>query len=224
MMKNIVTLFFLLSSLFAIAQLPLKQSLDIGVSGAIENNTSNISLSISHHIGIGQKCKFQFYYGLRTNNIFNSSIMYDVNQSSVRMLQNKTTYTSANNLFIGLNCHLIGSFSIGLNSDIIGLSFGSNQNGYYNINADSGVTNYKNFVQTKPFAYNFFLFSNSLGSLNQEYYIEYLSDNKWKVRAGLSYLTTELIVSGGGLSEDKKVQNDFNLFFINVSYPLWRWQ
>jgi len=219
MKKKIGIIFFVFSNLFSYAQQPL-QSLDLGVSGAIENNTSNVSLSVSHH---KQLKKFQVYYGLRFNNIFNSTMMFDVDQPSVRMSQNTTSYTSANNIYIGLNWNFIGGFSFGLNTDIAGFSFGSNQHSYYNLYLDStGFPNYKNLVQTKPVTNNLWMFSNSLGSINQEIYVEYLSENRWKMRGGLSHLTAEMIASGGGLAQEKNVQNDFPLFFLNVSYQIWK--
>ena len=81
---------------------------------------------------------------------------------------------------------------------------------------------YTNKVQTKPYAFNLFMFSESLGSLNHEFYVEYLSESNWKIMAGVSNLTTGLTASGGGLNEEKKVHNNLNLLFINISYPLWR--
>ena len=225
-MKKISTLIFLFSTLFIHAQQPLKQSLEMGVSGGVEattwNSTSTISLSLSHHIGIGQKRMFQFYYGIRSNNIFNPNPMYDESQPSIELRQNPSSYVSADNCYIGLNYHIVGGFSIGLNSDMIGLSFGSKQDSYYNAYTDSGTMVYANKVQTKPYEFNLFMFSNSLGSLNQEFYVEYLAESKWKIRAGVSRLTTGLTASGGGLNEERKVQNNLDLFFVNVSYPLWR--
>lgn len=203
------------------AQVP-KESINIGIAGAVANSTSDYSVSLFHQIAFGQRRIVQFNYGLRSNGIFNKDVMKDVDNSSIELIQPKTTFISANNFYIGGNLNFLERFGVGFNMDVGGFSAGTVHDAYYDTHFSNDVMTYANKVRTKPSSFNLRKgITNNTGSLNSELYVECRFDSGIRLRGGVSQLVTELIASGGGLAGDKHVHSSLALFTINLSYPLW---
>jgi hypothetical protein len=217
-----ITSVLLLCACFCVnAQVP-KESLNVGISGAVANSTSDYSLTLFHQIAFGQRRILQFNYGLRSNAILNEDVMKDVKDPAVKLVQTSTTFVSANNVFIGANLNFLTRFGVGFNIDVGGFSAGTTEKAWYDVDMSNGGTTYANEVSTRPSTYNLLKGgSNDLGTLNSEFYVECRFESGVRLRGGVSHLFTELTASGGGLTEEKRVRSMLNLFTIHLSYPLW---
>lgn len=103
----------------------------------------------------------------------------------------KKTQSNSLNLYLNFNCNIYKKITIGFNIDVIGFTFGGNQNGSYLGNNGAGAA-----TLAKPTAFNLLLVSdNDLGSLNSEFYTQYKFNKSWGAKIGFQYLFTEYTTS-----------------------------
>lgn len=110
------------------------------------------------------------------------------------------------NLSLNFGYNFTPKFSLGLNIDAIGFSFGKRQSGlYYANNFATAVP-----VTAKPTGFNILLISdNDKGSLNSEIFAKYNLNNTWGIKLAFEFLfaeyttNTEVQTTPGGDKNDR---------------------
>ncbi|MES2776647.1 MAG: hypothetical protein V4722_20890 [Bacteroidota bacterium] len=124
------------------------------------------------------------------------------------------------NLSINFGYHVTSRFSLGLNIDAIGFSFGGSKNGTY-ING-----NVSKPTSGQPTAFNLLLVSdNDKGSLNSELFAHYEFNKKWGVKIGFEFLfaeyktVTEVQTTPDGQKNDR-FRNKISALALGITYQL----
>jgi len=181
------------------------QLAELTVSGNANQVTG--AASWLHLYSVGKARKFRIGYGVRFNSNFSKNQKFITapatltsKQEGPQVLFSKTyeenldtlnaspVNVNSLNAAIYLQYDFSPKFQIGFNIDAIGFSFGKKSSGSIR---SSG---YGNFASSaKPYPFNLLLVSdNDLGSLNSELYARYFFSPKWAVKAGASFLFSEL--------------------------------
>lgn len=129
--------------------------------------------------------------------------------------------TNALNLAIYLQYSITKKIDVGFNIDAVGFTFGGKQNGVLTANQSDaqGVKNKNRTFSAKPTVGNLLLISDSdIGSLNSELYAKYHLNDKWSVRAGLSFQFVEYKTSEKLAFDNDRFRSKLLLPFAAVSY------
>ncbi len=210
---------------------PLPPTRTIGL-GVNFGESFMISLDASKVYGITRNKKFRIGYGLRYSGIFaqdQTFVTAPANLTSgqtgfgVLFAENKPenfdtlTFNNAQvnslNLAIYLQYAFNKKWDIGFNIDAIGFSFGAKQTSIFQAN---GV---RTTQQASPTAFNLLLVSdNDLGSLNSEIYARYWLNDKWAIKAGLSFVFTEYKTDRKLTFDNDRFRNKALLFEVGGHY------
>lgn len=207
--KIILTGFLLLQGAFiAFAQdLPkgYQYNNNFDLAFAIGGSQFTVSPSWAHLHGIGKKEKFKIGYGVRFNAVFGSNQIFVTAPAKLtsgktgptvlftdNILANFDTVSlvksqvNSLNAFINLQYSFTRKFDLGFNIDALGFSFGGKQGGTFTYNGVNTA------ISAKPTTANVLLTSdNDLGSLNSEFYARYWFNEKWAIKAGLTFIFSE---------------------------------
>ncbi|MEP7236747.1 MAG: hypothetical protein ABI685_02740 [Ferruginibacter sp.] len=163
--------------------------------------------SYVHTWKLGKRKKAEAGFGLRYTGYFGSNLYFktapakltsgktgpgvlfadDITPNIDSVLFSKAQ-VNALNLSINFGYNFTKRFSIGLNIDAIGFSFGKKQSGiYYGNNFATGVP-----VTAKPTVFNLLLISdNDKGTLNSELFAKYKWNDSWGVKLAFQFLFAE---------------------------------
>ncbi len=168
------------------------------------------ALSWSHLHGIGKKKqRLKIGYGLRFTSFIAANEYYttapakytspvqsigtifsETIDKNIDTITTATAATNSLNLAIYIQYQIAKRFSVGLNVDAIGFSFGSEQT--FNIISSSFDPNQAPVQKGSPTRFNFLLTSdNDIGSLNSEFYLQYWLSQKIGIRLGYTFLFSE---------------------------------
>lgn len=129
-------------------------------------------LTAPARITSGQTGPQVFFSETISDNI--DSVLFETTQVNALNISFNTGYAVSSKLFIGFNI------------DLVGLSFGANQQGRF-FEGNSGQ-----LTSGRPTVLNLLLVSdNDIGSLNSEIFGHYRIKDNWAIRAGLQFLFTE---------------------------------
>jgi hypothetical protein len=166
-----------------------KYNNNFDVAFGVGSNEFSSALSWVKFHGIGKKQKFKIGYGLRLSNYFGTDKKYTTAPASLinEKKIDETTFSSAQtnslNANINLQYRFSQKFEVGFNIDVIGLSFGGEQNP---TKLGIGV------AKASPTSGNILLVGNNdIGSLNSEFYARYWISPKFAIRAGFSHFFSE---------------------------------
>ncbi len=196
--------------------LPPTRTLGLGVNFG---ESFMLAIDASKVYGVTKNKKFRIGYGIRYSGLFAKNqefVTAPANITSgktgfgVLFAENKPenfdtlrfadTQLNALNVAIYLQYAFNKKFDVGFNIDAIGFSFGEKQTGIFQANGLKTTQN------ASPTAFNLLLVSdNDLGSLNSEIYARYWLNEKWAIKAGLSFVFTEY-------KTDQKLTFDNNRF------------
>ena len=187
------------------------QTLDL--SGATKGSLTTVALSINRLHGLGQSRRFRIGYGLRLTSAFGRTTDYktappelvkgkgkgsiiglfskdlDENIDTLRLPQ---TQGHSINLSFNLEYALSRRVELGFNIDVIGFTFGPQQNGTFIANSPirSPLSGTVQNARLTPF--NILLGDKSdRGSLNSEGYVRYRLNPRLSLRTGLSFQFNE---------------------------------
>lgn len=217
-MKKITayTLALLLVSVLGFAQ--EKNTAVVDASAAFGSGFSP-SLGFSKKWGIGSKGKFKIGTGLRLTNFSGSDIDFitapasltsdEANIDTLRLGSAAVTYIA---IPIHLQYSFNEKFEIGFNIDVVGLTFGGEQSGTFTASQSASLNN---TTQTaNPTAANILLVGdNDRGSLNSELYARYWVNEKFGIRAGLSFQFVEY-------TTDRELTFDNDRFRAKLMQPM----
>jgi hypothetical protein len=136
--------------------------------------------------------------------------------SQLDTLRLTNAQTNALNLSVNLQYSFTPKLEVGFNIDAIGFSFGGQQSGTFIAKQTDtqGRSNHNKAAQGSPTSFNLLLISDSdRGSLNSELYGRYWLNDKWGVRAGLSFQFVEYTAT-------KKLAFDNDRFRSKVLQPM----
>ncbi len=169
--------------------------------------------------GVGKSNRFKVGLGIRLTNFFAgqtdfrtapasltsgkssiAALFADDIVSQIDTITIKNVQTNALNLSIHLQYSLSKKIDVGFNIDAIGFTFGGSQAGVGFKAKQSDATgkgnNGKSDFTATPTSFNALLVSDSdLGTLNSEIYGRYWLNDKWGIRAGLSFQFNEYTTS-----------------------------
>ena len=124
------------------------------------------------------------------------------------------------NITLNLGYNITKRIYAGLNVDLIGLSFGKKQNGFYYANNSAAVVP----VTAKPTTFNLFLVSdNDKGALNSEFFAKYKLNDSWSVKVAFQFLfaeyttSTQVQTTPGGDKNDR-FRNKMSGAAVGVTY------
>lgn len=210
-MKRILLSFFsmLLIVNFVTAQHKKEHAVDNFAEFAAGFGKGQVTTSLAYVYNwkVGKRRKFELGFGARFTSYFGRSLYFktapakltsgrtgpavlftdDIKQNIDSVLFPRAQ-TNSLNLSLNFAYNFTKKFSLGLNIDAIGFSFGKKQSGiYYGNNYATGVP-----VTAKPTAFNLLLISdNDKGSLNSELFGRYKWNDNWGVKLGLQFLFVE---------------------------------
>ena len=182
-----------------------KATQSASASIAAGSNQGSLNLAWLHRRGLGKNGKFGIGLGVRFTSYIAQNQYYttapaqlttgstgpgvifkpDID-ANIDTLLVKSPQVNALNLFINMDYRLTQKLQLGFNIDAIGFSFGARTQANY-INGASGK-----ITEATPTSFNLLLVSdNDQGSLNSEFYLNYLISEKWGIRAGAQFLFTE---------------------------------
>lgn len=130
-------------------------------------------------------------------------------------------FTTSGNLTFNLGYNFSKRLLGGCNIDVVGFTLGNNSKGIFTHNGISSIESV-----AKPTAFNLLLTGdNDLGSLNSEFFLKYLINNRWGIRGVYQFLFTEYKTNTlHQTTSDGTVINRFrnkaNNFGVGVSYRL----
>ena len=210
-MKSILLPFLaiMLLSNISVAQEKKQRAVDnfIDLTAGIGSSQGTGAVSYVYNWKVGKRKKLELGLGARFTSYFGSNLYFktgpakltsgktgpgvlfasDITPNIDSVLFSKAQINSLN-LSINFGYNFTKKFSIGLNIDAIGFSFGKKQNGiYYGNNFATGVP-----VTAKPTPFNLLLISdNDKGTLNSELFARYKWNDSWGVKLGLQFLFAE---------------------------------
>lgn len=213
----LATTLMLLSTAALFAQKKTKRPVNNFADATIGIGSSQATFAVGYVYNwkFGKRKRLEFGFGLRFNSYFGRNLYYRT--APAKLTSGKTdpsvlfsddidenidsvlfprSQTNSLNLSLNFGYNLSKKFSVGLNIDAIGFSFGKKQSGtYYGNNFATGVP-----VTAKPTAFNVLLISdNDRGSLNSELFVRYKWNDSWGVKLGFQFFFAEY-------TTDNKVQ------------------
>jgi len=179
------------------------------VDAALANSEGSLSVAFNAEKGFGKHRKFVIGFGGRfsayvgrnqyyitapaklTSGSTGPGVIFKDNiEANIDSLLVKNAQVNAFNLFLTLGYNFSDRLMVRFNIDVIGFSFGKSTTGNY-INGSQGAVE-----SAKPTPFNLLLISdNDKGSLNSEFFVRYLLNERWGVKAGLQFLFTEYTTS-----------------------------
>jgi len=176
-----------------------KNQADVGFG--FGTSQGSFSGSYIHNWHLGKKGKFFIGTGARFTTYFGNEIKYlsapaslAVDEKSIDTLMLSKPSVSALNLLINLGYNFSPKLQVGFNIDAVGFSFGKNSNAKFTGNGTTANVN------AKPTGFNILLGGNNdQGTLNSQFYLQYLIGKQWGVKVAYQYLFTEF-------TTDTKVQ------------------
>lgn len=242
-MKNylsIILIFFGTSGAFAQSGTPepkpsrWKRLAELTVSGNANQFTG--AASWLHLYGVRKARKFHVGYGIRFNSYFSKDqefitapatltskqegpqvLFSETYEENLDTLKAGSVNMNSLNAAIYLQYDFSPKFQIGFNIDAIGFSFGKKSSGTIR---SSGYGNYA--PSAKPYPFNLLLVSdNDLGSLNSELYARYFLSPKWAVKAGASFLFSELQTERKDILYNDRYRNKSLTVMVGMAY---RWK
>ncbi len=203
-MKIPYIFFMLLMAHLSMAQ--ESKTSDVANAGlAFGNSQGTFSVDYFHNRRLGKRQKIEIGIGARFTSYFGKSQYYvtapagittgdtgpgalfkEVVTENMDSLFINTPQVNSLNIALNLSYRISKKWGAGFSIDLVGLSFGSKENGTY-INGQQ-----KSSVSSKPTSFNVLLTGdNDRGSLNSEFYLRYFLQEKWAIKAGFQYLFTE---------------------------------
>jgi YHS domain-containing protein len=217
------------------ATTPLRwnQMAELTVSGNGDQFTG--AASWLHLYGVGKARKFRIGYGVRFNSYFSKDqefitapakltskqegpqvLFSETFEENLDTLKAGSVNVNSLNAAIYLQYDFNPKFQIGFNIDAIGFSFGKKSSGTIQ---SSGYGNYA--PSAKPYPFNLLLVSeNDLGSLNSELYARYFFSPKWAVKAGASFLFSELQTERKDILNNDRYRNKSLTVMVGIAYRL----
>lgn len=182
---------------------------DVDLCIGTNGNQSLVALSWVKYHAPFKKQKFKIGYGLRYTGQVGKNLTYvtapaeltskqtgpavlfsEIYYENVDTFFVSATQHNAINLSINLQYTFKSKLDVGFNIDAIGFTFGNKVNGQYISYQDASLN--KSFQVASPTKINGLLISdNDIGSLNSELYARYWLNQKWAIKAGVSFLFTE---------------------------------
>jgi hypothetical protein len=165
-------------------------------------NMGSIPVSCSHQIA--GKPSFRYILGIRQNLAFGST-EFNINDQKT-LIDDLSNYSV--NLFAGLEYISKYKVLVGVNTDLLGGTFGTRS--FKTIGKDP-------VYSVNPESINVCM---SKGSVNSELYLGYRFNDNITVKAGLSHYLLSLEYSN---SKEKGVtQTSVNIPFVKIEYTLWQ--
>ncbi len=210
-MKKILlsALLLICATNIVIAQQKKKRPVDQFADFTLAIGSSQVTAAGSYIYNwkFGKRKKFETGFGLRFSSYFGRNLYFKT--APARLTSGKTgpgvffaddilpnidsvlfpkAQMNALNLSVNFGYNFTKRFSLGLNIDVIGFSFGKKQSGvYYANNFAAGVP-----VSAKPTGFNIFLVSdNDRGVLNSEFFAKYKWNDSWGIKLALGFLFAE---------------------------------
>lgn len=229
MKKNFITAVLLFAAVFANAQYRVNAGASAG-SGA-----SMISFGVEREFNIVSK-KLHVNPGIRFN-AFNGSNLdyitapaeYTVNDDHVDTVRFSNANSNFANLYVRIGYDISDKFSLSFDIDIVGVSFGAEQDNlfvrpgksqrdYYNMNPSLLISPAK----ANPTSINALLIGdNDLGSLNSTLNLTYNFTKRIAVDAGVGLVFTEYTTDYGiGYDQNDRFRNKNMMGYLGVSYLL----
>ncbi len=206
------------------SQTNLDFNLAVGQGGSIGAAYSRlVSISKNNRFKIGYGIRMTKYISQRQSFItapaqltsgttgptvlFSNYILENIDTLSIA--RSAILYT---NLKVGLQ-YTIGRLDIGFDIDVMGFSLGNKQNADLN-----GKT-----TEVSPKPFNVLLIGdNDIGSLNSEFYLRYWLDNRFALRAGLSYQFLEYKTAQSFAGNDR-FRNKIAMPFVALTFAPFKW-
>ncbi len=184
---------------------PVNQFADLSVG--IGSSQGSAAISYIYNWNLGKRKKWEAGFGVRFTSYFASNQYFKT--APAKLTSGKTgpavlfaddiipnidsvlfprAQVNALNLSLNFGYNFNSRFSLGLNIDAIGFSFGKKQSGiYYANNFATAVP-----VTAKPTGFNLLLISdNDKGSLNSEIFAKYKLNSTWGIKLGFEFLFAE---------------------------------
>lgn len=215
---------------------------DAALSFAPENFSGSISFSRSV-IPVKKWERLRFDYGLRASSFVAANQYYttapakftsprqdlltifsETIDANIDTITTATGQTNSINLFIGFEYNVYRRWSVGMNIDLLGLSFGASKR--FNIISSSFDPDQSPVIEAKPTPFNLLLTSdNDLGSLNSEFFARYSPEGKLSFKAGLTFIFSEYTTDRKLSFNNGDIRNDryrykSAMFMIGATYRL----
>lgn len=130
--------------------------------------------------------------------------------------------TNSINLFFCVQYTILKRWDLGINLDLIGVSFGAKKISQYS-STQNASGEYFVAQDAYPTGFNVFLTSdNSLGSLTSEAYLRFWINNQWSVKAAFVYAYSEYTTVNKLRLENDRYRNKMMMGSIGVTYCPWR--
>jgi len=223
-MKQVVMIALIIGSAFgSYAQYRVNAGASVG-SGA-----TMFSLGAEREFNVISK-KFYINPGIRLN-VFSGNDLeyitapakYTVNDDQVDTLTFNSVQNNFANLYVRLGYNITEKLSVSFDIDVVGVSFGSEQNNtqYFpgKASRDLGVPNVSS-VNASPIAVNVLLIGdNNIGSLNSTLSLSYNLTNRFGIDAGAGLVFTEYTTNAAiGYDSNDRFRNKNMMGYIGVSY------
>ncbi len=152
----------------------------------------------------------------RENDGFLVTLFSPLNEPNLDTLRVPSSSVLMLNAAVHLRYQFSDRWSAGFNIDLIGVSFGSLDPGAFVAQSQGRATSTE---ASKPSAFNLLLIGdNDRGSLNSELYVQYMLNDSWGLRAGISHLFVEATTDRTLTFGNDRFRRVSDLGFISVSY------
>lgn len=205
MKKGLLIVFCLFTSVLGWSQSHSSKENSLNLSIAVGQTQGALAASWQHDWQLGKKQKFVVGLGVRATGYVGRNQNYVTAPAKLtsgktglgvifteNIAANIDTFLVAKpNVFainglINLGYRFNEKFTLGFNIDAIGFSFGGKRSGNY-INGNQGRSE-----SAKPTSFNVLLTSdNDRGTLNSEFYGQYVLNERWRLHVGVQFLFTE---------------------------------
>jgi len=207
--------------------------LNIGVG----DSEGTVALSFNYDKGLGRKKKVVIGFGSRFTGYLGKNQYYETAPAKLtsgttglgvifkeNIATNIDTFLVKNaqvnsiNLLVTLGYNVSQKLMLRVNIDAVGFSFGKNTSGNY-INGTQGSR-----ASASPTPFNLLLTSdNDKGSLNSEFFVRYLFNDKWAIKGGAQFHFTEYTTDTDVQQfpePNDRFRNKSLLFTAGISYIL----
>lgn len=191
----------------------------------VGSSVSSGALSFNQTHGLLASKKLRLGYGLRLSAFSGSELTYITAPAKLtKEPATVDTFNIKSPLSMGLSATLHIEYllsqklRVGFNIDIVGLGFGSSQNGDF-ISSENIASKYPNTVPSKPTAFNLLLIGdNDIGQLKSEFYLGYSLSERFMIRSGLDMTFSEYRTEQKLTQENDRFRYKAMLFFAAVSF------
>ncbi len=195
----------------------------VGITGAFGESTISTTLGFSHLYGLGSSRRFKIGYGLRLSSFFGSDREFTAAPPDLASADNPNSFfvensqTNAINLGFYTDYSITKNLLIGFNIDMIGFSFGGEQDGLV---VQSGFPlDFVNNDTAKPTGFNALLVGdNDRGTLNSEFWLGYKITSNIMIRGAFSYLFTEYTTTGQYEDDNDRFRYKASQGAIGINY------